>query len=132
MKVVASGLVNQKQWSIIERTEGEKTVYRFVRSSYLTTDPTGEAVISLDALLTEYPEFKEETETKVYAIEATYGFASLATTPAVANKTIDIPVATQMTMVASGTKFGAAWYIVKDSNDILYFVSAEHFSNAAG
>lgn len=132
VKVVASGLVNQKQWSIIERTEGEKTVYRFVRSSYLTTDPTGEAVISLDALLTEYPEFKEETETKVYAIEATYGFASLATAPAVANKTIDIPVATQMTMVASGTKFGAAWYIVKDSNDILYFVSAEHFSNAAG
>ncbi|MBR2019678.1 MAG: SH3 domain-containing protein [Clostridia bacterium] len=137
VQVVAIGDVENIPWCMIEREEGtgdnKKTVYLFVSANYLTTDPNGEPMVSLEELLTRYPEFaKEETESKVYATEKTYGFSSLTNTPpTVDNAKLTIESATELTLVAKGTKYDLSMYIVQDSKGAYYFVFAEFFSNSA-
>ena len=128
VKVMATGLVDGKLWSIIEYSEG---VYHFVRTSYLTPNSNGEVVITLAELLEKNTEFTEQTETKATATQKTYGFTSLASNPTTADAAIEIASGTSVTIVASGSKYEANWYIIEDSEGMYYFVFAEFFTTSA-
>lgn len=137
VKVVAVGTVNGVQWCIIEREEGvdenKETVYRFVSASYLTPDPEGNPVVTLESMLAANKEFAVvETEYKVYATEKTYGFTALgASTPTVTDAKLTVDAGTELTVVASGSKYGQNMLIVKDSAGAYYFVYAEFFTTNA-
>ena len=137
VKVVAVGTVDGVQWCIIEREEGadenKQTVYRFVSASYLTTDPNGEPVATLESMLAANKEFTAvEAEYKVYATEKTYGFVALgATTPSVTDAKLTVEAGTELTVVATGTKYNMNMLIVKDGNGAFYFVYAEFFTTNA-
>ena len=119
--VLANGIVDGKQWSIFEYSTG---VYRFVRSSYLTTSSDGTEVPTLQTLLENNPEFTQVTAITVYAKEKAVGITSFDND----KTTKEFPKDTAVTKVAEGTKSGARWYIVKDSTDTYYFVGANFFT----
>ena len=137
VKVVAVGTVNGVQWCIIEREEGvdenKQTVYRFVSAKYLTTDPNGEPVATLESMLAANKEFTAvEAEYKVYATEKTYGFIALGTTPpTVEDAKLTVEASNELTVVATGTKYSMNMLIVKDGNGAFYFVYAEFFTTNA-
>ena len=140
VKVVASGLYNDQLWSIIEFNTGTdqtpKLGYYFVSGSYeyLTTDPNGEVLPTLDGLLAENPSFSAITEKNVYANTPTYGFESITSNPQVSDAKLTITANTSFIAVAEGTRHGADWYIVRDGQGKFYFVFAEFFDDiqAAG
>ena len=133
VKVVAVGTVDGVQWCIIEREEGDEDkqiVYRFVSAKFLTTDPNGEPVATLDSMIAANPEFAQvETEYKVYATEKTYGFTALgATTPTVDDAKLTVEASDELTVVATGTKYGFNMLIAKDASGAFYFVYADYFT----
>lgn len=140
VKVVASGLVEGQLWSIIEHNTGTvespKIGYYFVRGSYefLTTDPSGEILPTLEGIIAEYPTFSMITEKTVYANTKTYGFDSIVKAPTVDDEKVTIAASTSFVAVAEGSLHGADWYIVRDTEGKFYFVFAEFFDDmqAAG
>lgn len=140
VKVVASGLFDDQLWSIIELNLGTeqspKIGYYFVRGSYefLTTDPNGEILPTLDGLLAENTMFSVITEKTVYANTKTYGFDSIAKNPTVTDAKVTIEASTSYVAVAEGTRHGADWYIVRNTEGKFFFVFAEFFDDmqAAG
>lgn len=119
--VLATGTVDGKQWSIFEYSTG---VYRFVRTSYLTPNADGTPVVTLDSLLEENPEFSAVTVVTVYANQKAVGITSF---DAASENKKEFALGAQVTKLAKGTKDGAEWYIVKDSEGGYYFVGAEFF-----
>ena len=122
--VLATGTVDGKQWSIFEYSTG---VYRFVRTSYLTPNADGTPIVTLDSLLEENPGFSKVTAVDVYANKTATGMPSF---DAKVDTYKTFAAGTKVTKLAEGTKDGAEWYIVKDSEGNYYFVGAEFFDES--
>ena len=124
VKVVAIGQAEDVLWAMIEYKEGE---YYFASYKYLTTDPEGgEAAPTLEQLLATHTEFKTCSEKTVFAA----GVVNCNTFPGNDKEvTRKLAKGDAVTVVATGTKYGAEWYIFETSDGKFFFAAASMFSN---
>ena len=132
IKVVATGTIDETRWFIVEYVkkdgENETLIRGFVGGKaleYLTTDANGNPTITIDDLLTKYPQFtKFETPTKI----TTTGVANCYGTPDTTGAELgQLAAGTEVTLVAQETGTFATWYVV-EANGKLCFVGKQFFN----
>ncbi len=128
--VVASGKVEDTAWAMIEYKDGEKTKYAFVSEKWLTTDPDGNMIVTLDSLIEKYGMTKLETSKTMYALQT----VSCKTAPdnkANADKTLEANQ--KVTVYATVEKDGATWCLFQvEGSDVYYFAGETLFTESVG
>ncbi len=125
VKVVARGVVNEKVVALLEITQDGKTIYGFVNAKYLTSDPDGTPVISLDLLLMTY-NFTAITPKTMKA----KGPVNCNSKPENESDTKKLEDGQIVTVYAQGESKGVIWYIFqKEANGPYYFAGADKFVN---
>ncbi len=123
--VLATGVYEGLSCCVFQYEVSGEVGYYFILAEYLTPDPEGNPMISLDTLAIQYPKFTVLVET--YQKTVTMSKANCYYTPANANTAaLVLSNGDSVTVVAEETgSLQNTWLVVRASDGNLYFLSKQ-------
>lgn len=128
--VVANGVYDGNSFYVIKYTVDGTAGYYFVGAAALTTDSTGEPILTLDTLIVRYPQFSRCTETTVTVASGKQAncYKELNSEGTFSGKpATSLEAGTAVTLVAKASS-GSYW-VIRTANGTLYFVNGTQFQS---
>lgn len=127
VSVVATGMYNGTTWAVISHAVNadDDPAYYFISYAWLTTDSAGNPVVTLEGLITKYPQFKACAEVPATVAAETANYYAAPDFSTKAEGTLEL--GDTVTLVATEQGDEAIWWIIKTAEGNLYFINRSLF-----